>query len=197
MVVISKSGSTAETATNNKTFGRLCQEAGVKENEHMVAVTVKDSALDKQAASWLARFNMEESTGGRTSICCAVAAVPMAFAGLDFGAFITGMSDMDAATRLADYKLNPAFQIAAAIDQLLIRAAAPRNMIILGYSDALKHYYHYCQQLYMESLGKEYCRDGRCGPRWLTVYGGIGTGEQHAFMQQIQKGVQDSFVKFI
>ena len=35
----------------------------------------------------------------------------------------------------------------------------------------------------MESLGKEYTHDGRIQPKGLTVYGGIGTAEQHAFMQ--------------
>lgn len=49
----------------------------------------------------------------------------------------------------------------------------------------------------MESLGKEYTRDGKEAKRGLTVHGGIGTAEQHAFMQQVQKGVDDSFVKFI
>ncbi|CAL6062901.1 Glucose-6-phosphate_isomerase [Hexamita inflata] len=192
MVVISKSGATAETATNTQIFSELLKD---KAPQHMAAITIPGSNLHKKAANWLATFEMNESTGGRTSIGSAVAMVPCAFANIDFEQFANGMCQMDEATRRANN--NPAFFISALIDQFLQKSAGPRNMIILGYADSLKHYYHYCQQLYMESLGKQYTHDGRFSPRGLTVYGGIGTAEQHAFMQQIQKGVQDSFVKFI
>eukprot|EP00769_Ergobibamus_cyprinoides_P001317 gnl/Ergobibamus_cyprinoides/2349.p2 GENE.gnl/Ergobibamus_cyprinoides/2349~~gnl/Ergobibamus_cyprinoides/2349.p2 ORF type:complete len:252 (-),score=128.52 gnl/Ergobibamus_cyprinoides/2349:48-803(-) len=72
-----------------------------------------------------------------------------------------------------------------------------KNVIMLGYSDALKEFAHYLQQLYMESLGKEYALDGRTQPEGLTMFGGVGTGEQHAFMQQVQKGISDAVVRFV
>ncbi len=34
-------------------------------------------------------------------------------------------------------------------------------------------------------------------PEGQTVFGGVGTGEQHAFMQQVQKGIPDCFVRFV
>ena len=110
----------------------------------MVAVTINGSNLHKKCTSekWLASFEMYEATGGRTSICSSVAMVPCAFAGLDFAQFITGMSDMDEATRRTEN--NPAFHIAAMIDNLLQTSSVPKNMIILGYADSLKNYYHYC-----------------------------------------------------
>ncbi|KAL0246374.1 hypothetical protein GEMRC1_007586 [Eukaryota sp. GEM-RC1] len=49
----------------------------------------------------------------------------------------------------------------------------------------------------MESLGKEYDVDGVPYPYGLTVFGGVGTSEQHAFMQQVQKGINDAFVRFV
>lgn len=79
---------------------------------------------------------MYEATGGRTSICSSVAMVPCAFAKIDFAKFLHGMCDMDKATRRPEH--NPALLIACAIDNLLIKCSAPRNMIILGYSDFLK-----------------------------------------------------------
>lgn len=199
MVVISKSGSTAETATNTNVFSELCTKAGLNPADHMCAVTIHGSNLYKKAIEqkWCGCFEMNEATGGRTSICSAVSMVSCAFSNIDFSQFVKGMSQMDEATRREDYQRNPALIISALIDNYLQKSSVPKNMIILGYSDALKQYYHYCQQLYMESLGKEYTIDGRYGPKGLTVYGGIGTAEQHAFMQQIQKGANDSFVKFI
>ncbi|KAH0575378.1 Glucose-6-phosphate isomerase [Spironucleus salmonicida] len=195
MVTISKSGSTAETATNTQCYLNLLTKASLSPSAHCIAITIPGSNLHKLAASWLQTFEMCEPTGGRTSICSAVAMVPCAFAGIKFDEFLKGMAQMDCETRKAEG--NPALEIAAMIDSLIKKFAAPKNMIILGYSESLKQYAHYCQQLYMESLGKEYCKDGRIQPSGLSVYGGIGTGEQHAFMQQIQKGVADSFVKFI
>lgn len=154
MVVISKSGSTAETATNTAVFERLLKEQGIDHSKHMCAITISGSNLHKKCVGegWLASFEMYEATGGRTSICSSVAMVPCAFAAIDFAAFLKGMSAMDKATRRAE--ANPALHIACLVDSLLQRASVPKNMIILGYSDSLKQYYHYCQQLYMESLGK-------------------------------------------
>jgi len=144
MVVISKSGSTAETATNATVFENLCTKEGINPAEHMCAVTINGSQLCQKANQnkWIGNFEMFEATGGRTSIGSAVAMVPCAFAGLDFAGFVRGQSQMDCATRRSEN--NPALFIAALIDAYLKKASAPRNMIILGYSDSLKHYYHYC-----------------------------------------------------
>lgn len=86
MVVISKSGSTAETATNSVAFENLLKKAGRNHSEQMIAVTVSGSNLHKKATSekWLGTFEMFEATGGRTSICSSVAMVPCAFAKIDF-----------------------------------------------------------------------------------------------------------------
>jgi len=203
MVVISKSGSTAETATNMRTFMSLLESRRIATPEtigrHFAAITTAGSKLDAlaRAKHFALIENMHESTGGRTSVCSAVGMVPCAFAGVDFSSFITGMSHMDELTRCADPKRNPALLYAILTDSHLRSRSVPCNTILLAYSDALKHYAHYCQQLYMESLGKEYTAQGlpsRCG---LSVFGGVGTGEQHAFMQQIQKGVGDSMVRLV
>lgn len=199
MVVISKSGSTAETATNTECFVRILMEETDKIGNNMIAVSIPGSNLWKRSEkeNWCNRYPMDEATGGRTSVCSAVAMVPCAFAGLDYSNFIRGMSHMDELTRCEDYKKNPAMLIATAIDLLYRKHNSTRNMILLGYADSLKHYSHYCQQLYMESLGKEYDAAGMPARTGLTVLGGVGTAEQHAFMQQVQKGCADCFVRFI
>lgn len=80
----------------------------------MCAITVSGSALSVKAQQFLKQFPMNKETGGRTSICSAVAMVPCAFAGLDFEQFVTGMADMDEATRRPEN--NPAIMIATIID---------------------------------------------------------------------------------
>ena len=68
-------------------------------------------------------------------------------------------------------------------------------MIVLCYSEFMREYAHYLQQLYMESLGKEYTVEGKPAKVGQSVFGGVGTGEQHSFMQQVQKGLGDCFVR--
>lgn len=85
--------------------------------------------------------------------------VPCAFAGIAFDAFLKGQSHMDVLTRRSDAFQNPAMLIAIAID-VLTKEQGRKNMIVLGYSDFLKEFAHYLQQLYMESLGKEYDEQG-------------------------------------
>lgn len=200
MVVISKSGSTAETATNAATFLALLGAAGVgAPASHMLVVTTPGSNLEKRALAdgYRKVFHMNEATGGRTSIVSAVGMVPAAFGGVDFAAFLDGMAQMDCVTRRADPLQNPALLYATLLDYNLKYRAQPYNIVILAYTDAFKHYSHYCQQLFMESLGKDYTRDGLPAKAGISIFGGVGTGEQHAFMQQIQKGCHDSVVRFI
>ncbi|TNJ26611.1 Glucose-6-phosphate isomerase [Giardia muris] len=201
MVVISKSGGTAETATNCASFINLFKTLGIDHRKNLAVVTVAGSKLDKQAhdEGFRGVFHMNETTGGRTSVCSAVGMVPAAFARIDFAQFLQGMSDMDELTRgsRADPMKNPAMAYATLLDWLLKDRSTPFNLILLAYSDPLKHLAHYCQQLFMESLGKNYGRTALPLRTGLSIYGGTGTAEQHAFMQQIQKGVSDSAVQIV
>lgn len=198
MVHLSKSGTTSETAGNMHTWMKMCEEAGVPVGDHSACVTIKDSLLDKIAheKKFCQIWHMEVDTGGRTSVCSAIGMAPCAFAHLDFGAFIKGMSYMDKLTRKENVQENPAALIATIINAMSEKVGF-KNMIILCYSEFMREYAHYLQQLYMESLGKEYKVSGEPARVGQTVFGGVGTGEQHSFMQQVQKGLGDCFVRLI
>ncbi|HLC15533.1 MAG TPA: hypothetical protein VJL89_04835 [Thermodesulfovibrionia bacterium] len=200
MVNISKSGSTAETAGNLEAFNKLLADNNLSVGKHNITVTTPGSPFDKysQEQKFMHIYPMNVETGGRTSVGTAVGMVPSAFGGLDFEQFLKGESYMDELTRRKDLQANPALLIALIIHDAIQRVGQ-QNQIILGYSDSLKEVAHYFQQLFMESLGKN--RDlsdtRETEPTGLTIFGGVGTGEQHAFMQQVQKGIQDAFVHFI
>ena len=49
----------------------------------------------------------------------------------------------------------------------------------------------------MESIGKEFDRDGALVNQGLTVYGNKGSTDQHAYVQQLREGVANFFVTFI
>jgi glucose-6-phosphate isomerase len=49
----------------------------------------------------------------------------------------------------------------------------------------------------MESLGKEFDRDGNLVNQGISVYGNKGSTDQHAYVQQLRDGVENFFVTFI
>ena len=200
MVNISKSGSTAETAGNLEAFHNLLTDKGLTPGRHNITVTTPGSPFDKysQEQKFMHIYPMNVETGGRTSVGSAVGMVPAAFGGLDFEQFLRGEAYMDELTRRKELRSNPALIISLIIHDAIQRVGH-QNQIMLGYSDSLKEVAHYFQQLFMESLGKNRdLNDTRdIEPTGLTIFGGVGTGEQHAFMQQVQKGIQDAFVHFI
>jgi len=207
LVNMSKSGGTAETKGNMNTFNRLLLDRGIAQNGNIgpynIAITTKNSNFDKfaQKNQFLYTFYMNEETGGRTSVGSAIGMVPAAFAKIDFAEFLRGQSYMDELTRQFDtldkQLKNPALVTAVLMDHYQKRHGR-KNLIVLGYSDSLREFAHYLQQLYMESLGKQFSEStGVETPEGQTVFGGVGTGEQHAFMQQVQKGINDCMVKFV
>eukprot|EP01080_Neovahlkampfia_damariscottae_P005431 gene5431-9244_t len=198
MVNMSKSGSTAETKGNMDSFNEQLEKLNLPKGSHNIAITTPDSKFDKYAKEhkFMNIFYMNNETGGRMSVCSAIGMVPCAFAKLNFEEFLNGQSHMDDLCRRKDTKQNPAMLVGIAIDKMT-KTFGRKNMIVLGYSDFLKEFAHYLQQLYMESLGKEFNEIGTPNAEGQSVFGGIGTGEQHAFMQQIQKGVADAFVRFV
>ena len=78
IIVVSKSGSTLETLTN-ETFARdLFAKAGLKAERHFISVTQKGSPLDNPAR-YLASFYMWDYIGGRYSVTSMVGGVVLSF----------------------------------------------------------------------------------------------------------------------
>jgi glucose-6-phosphate isomerase len=197
-VVISKSGGTKETRNGMLEAKRAYERAGLAFAKHAVAVTGKGSELDRYAAreGWIARFPMWDWVGGRTSELSAVGILPAALQGIDTDAMLRGAREMDAVTRIADVKKNPAMQLALAW-WVATRGKGERDMVVLPYKDRLELFSRYLQQLVMESLGKEKDLAGRVVHQGIAVYGNKGSTDQHAYVQQLRDGVNNFFVTFI
>ncbi len=215
-VVISKSGGTVETRNGMLEAKAAYKAQGLDFARYAVAVTGKDSALDKVATAemWLQRFPMWDWVGGRTSETSAVGLLPAALQGLDIDGILAGAKLCDEVTRSKDVMTNPSAILAlmwyhatngggsrdqerpgAAKNQE--RPGATKNMVILPYKDRLQLFTKYLQQLIMESLGKELDSDGKLVNQGITVYGNKGTTDQHAYIQQLRDGVNNFFVTFV
>ncbi|MBE6375791.1 MAG: glucose-6-phosphate isomerase [Lentisphaerae bacterium] len=197
-LVISKSGGTQETKNNMIAMEKFYASCNLDFAKYAVAVTMLNSSLYKHAKenNWLEIFEMAESIGGRTSETAIVGHLPAALTGIDFGKFLAGACDMDAWTRNADFRSNPALFLAA-IWYLAGNGKGDRNMVIVPYSDRLVLLSRYLQQLVMESLGKELDLDGNVVHQGLNVFGNKGGTDAHAFIQQLNDGRDDFFATFI
>jgi glucose-6-phosphate isomerase len=196
--VVSKSGSTPTPWRVMAELVDVYASRGLTFAQHAVATTVAGSGLDLRASRerWLARFPLWEWVGGRTSVTSAVGLLPAALQGIDTAAVIRGAAKMDELTREREPRRNPATMLAL-MWHWLGSGRGSKNMIVLPYRDRLAIFPRYVQQLVMESIGKRLDRAGTVVQQGLSVYGHKGVTDQHAYIQQLREGRDDSFVTFI
>ncbi len=190
VVVVSKSGSTLETLTNEQFAREKFKKAGLNPKNHFLAVTGKGSPMD-DPHQYAASFYMWDYIGGRYSATSMVGGVILAFAlGMDrFLEFLRGASAMDKVALRGDLKAN--LPLLSALFGIWNRnfLCLPTTAII-PYSQALSRFPAHLQQLDMESNGKRIDKKGRAvdfdtGP---IIWGEPGTNGQHSFYQSIHQG---------
>ena len=114
-ILVSKSGTTLETLTNERFVGQFLQEAGLNPAKQMVAVTSESSPLANNP-SYLASFYMDDFIGGRyssTSVCGG-AVLSLAFGADTFDVLLAG------ATAAVKQALDPSHTENAALMDALI-----------------------------------------------------------------------------
>ena len=198
VVVVSKSGGTPEPRLGMGQVRARLESLGGTWAQQAVAITMDGSHLDQQAVreGWLARFDMPDWVGGRTSITSAVGLLPAFLVGADGRAFLEGAAAMDGLTRVDSLTANPAALLAASWF-VAGDGQGRRDMVVLPYRDRLQVFSRYLQQLVMESLGKHLDRQGNVVHQGLAVYGNKGSTDQHAYVQQLRDGLDNFFVVFI
>ena len=198
-VLVSKSGTTLETLTNESFVKDALVKAGLNPADHMIAVTSETSPLAK-SADYLAAFFMDDYIGGRFSSCSGVggAVLSLAFGPEVFAMFLEGAAEADRLARNADIRRNPAL-----LDALI--GVYERNVLgypataVLPYSQALSRFPAHLQQLDMESNGKSVNRFGEAvdyvtGP---VIFGEPGTNGQHSFYQLLHQGTDIIPLQFV
>ena len=198
-VLVSKSGTTLETLTNESFVKDALTKAGLNPSRHMVAVTSETSPLAK-SDDYLAAFFMDDYIGGRYSSSSAVGGVvlSLAFGPEVFAQFLEGAAKEDKLSKNKDIFKNPAM-----LDALI--GVYERNVLdypstaVLPYSQALSRFPAHLQQLDMESNGKSVNRFGepvdyQTGP---VIFGEPGTNGQHSFYQLLHQGTSIVPLQFI
>ncbi len=198
-VLVSKSGTTLETLTNESFVKEALKNAGLDASKHMVAVTSETSPLAK-SSDYLAAFFMDDFIGGRFSSTSAVggAVLSLAFGPEVFASFLKGAAEEDKLAANKDLLKNPAM-----LDALI--GVYERNVLgfgataVLPYSQALSRFPAHLQQADMESNGKSVNRFGEpvnyvTGP---IIFGEPGTNGQHSFYQLLHQGTDIIPLQFI
>ena len=198
-ILVSKSGTTLETLTNEAFVKNALKEAGLDPSKHMIAVTSETSPLAK-GPDYLDAFFMDDYIGGRYSSSSAVggAVLSLAFGPETFAEFLEGAAAADKAALESDPLKN-----AAMLDALI--GVYERNALgylataVLPYSQALSRFPAHLQQLDMESNGKSVNRFGepisyQTGP---VIFGEPGTNGQHSFYQLLHQGTSIVPLQFV
>ena len=198
-VLVSKSGTTLETLTNESFVKEALKKAGLDASKHMIAVTSETSPLAK-SDDYLAAFFMDDYIGGRFSSTSAVggAVLSLAFGPDVFAQFLEGAAAEDKLSANKNVMENPEM-----LDALI--GIYERNVLgypgtaVLPYSQALSRFPAHLQQLDMESNGKSVNRFGEPVdyPTGPVIFGEPGTNGQHSFYQLLHQGTDIVPLQFV
>lgn len=198
-VLVSKSGTTLETLTNESFVKDALKNAGLDPSRHMIAVTSETSPLAK-SDDYLAAFFMDDYIGGRFSSTSGVggAVLSLAFGPEVFAQFLEGAAEEDKLAQRQDIFSNPAM-LDALIGVYERNVLGYQNTAVLPYSQALCRFPAHLQQLDMESNGKSVNRFGEpvnysTGP---VIFGEPGTNGQHSFYQLLHQGTDIVPLQFV
>lgn len=199
IAIVSKSGTTLETLTNEKLVCKALLDQGLRPENHCVAVTGQGSPMDNPD-KYLSSFFMFDYIGGRYSSTSMVGAVTLGF----YLGFEALMAFLQGASRMDEHAETP--KVGQNLPLLLALIGIWNHnflhyptVAILPYSQALHRFPAHLQQCDMESNGKSVMRDGRSvqAPTGPIVWGEPGTNGQHAFYQLLHQGTEIVPVEFI
>ncbi|WP_022761775.1 glucose-6-phosphate isomerase [Butyrivibrio sp. AD3002] len=198
-ILVSKSGTTLETLTNQSFVMDALKKAGLDSSKHMIAVTSETSPLAK-SDDFIEAFYMDDYIGGRYSSTSGVggAVLSLAFGPDVFAEFLDGAAAEDKLAANKDMMKNPAM-LDAMIGFYERNVLGYPSTAVLPYSQGLSRFPAHLQQLDMESNGKSVNRFGEpidyvTGP---VIFGEPGTNGQHSFYQLLHQGTDVIPMQFI
>ena len=198
-IVVSKSGTTLETLTNEAFVKDALTKAGLNPANHMLAVTSETSPLAK-SDDYLEAFFMDDYIGGRYSSSSAVGGVvlSLAFGPEIFARILNGAAEEDKLAANKNILENPDM-LDALIGVYERNVQGYPSTAVLPYSQALSRFPAHLQQCDMESNGKSVNRFGEpvnyvTGP---TIFGEPGTNGQHSFYQLLHQGTDIVPLQFV
>lgn len=188
--VVSKSGNTIETLTQSDYIAQFYKENGLDWTKQVIAITEpKENPLSLFAKKYqIPQLEVPLDVGGRFSVLTPVGMFPAAFMGLNIADIKSGAS---LALNSQDLITNFSTQSEQSFkrDEWIT--------VFWTYSELLKTFGLWIQQLWAESLAKKEDLSHKPAPRASTPLPCVGATDQHSILQQIAEGQKDKFVVFI
>lgn len=199
-IVISKSGSTAETMSQFLLAMELIEKrlGRDKAREHLIAVTDKAKGYLRPIADELKleSYVIDDGVGGRFSVLSPVGLLPAALTGMDVRKLLAGAAAMDQRCRAEDMWVNPA-ALFAAVHYLADTRLGARISVMMPYASSLKDVADWYCQLWAESLGKRVDLSGREVFVGGTPVKALGVTDQHSQVQLYTEGPFDKVTTFL
>ncbi len=189
--VITKSGSTAETAAS---FMILWEEMekllGKDKAKRFIATTDPEKGNLREIVRRFQLDSLEIAPGvvGRYSVLSPVGLLTAEVIGVDSKELLKGARDVRERCLEEEVWKNPAMILASAL--YLLGTKSGRTIdVFIPYADGLKSFSEWFCQLWAESLGKL--------GLGLTPYPSVGTTDQHSQLQLWMEGPEDKVVIFL
>ena len=189
-LVVSKSGSTAETAAQSLYFRDWLLQGGGDPKEQMTLITDPSAGPLREIANreGFRTLEIPSRVGGRFSVLTPVGLLPAAILGVDPAPLVEGGRRLwEAVATNADHPLRDWVARGA------VRAAQDGQTIqvVMSYCDRLRTLGDWFAQLWGESLGKRLDRQGAVVHRGSTPLAAVGATDQHSLVQLFVEGPSD------
>jgi len=197
--VISKSGETAETASQFMIVRDTLRKKLYHNWEDRIVATTdmeKGTLHDIAKADGFAMLPVPGNVGGRFSVLSPVGLFSAAMCNIDIDELLAGAEAMRQRVEVMDIMQNPATMLAA-IKYLSYTEKNKSMHVMMPYSNRLFMLADWYRQLWAESLGKQFDRDGNeifTGP---TPIKALGATDQHSQVQLYREGPNDKLTVFL
>ncbi len=198
--VVSKSGTTAETMALYLVLeGLLIDEVGPdRARGHFLFTTdPTDGPLRAIAeGEGIPSLPIPPNVGGRFSVLSPVGLLPAAVAGIDAAALLAGAARADDRCRTPVLRENAAGLMATLLHAAHGESGASIH-VLMPYSNRLRSFTSWFQQLWAESLGKANDLAGNTVHTGPTPLRAVGVTDQHSQVQLFMEGPRDKVVVFL
>ena len=188
--VISKSGTTTETAIAFRILRKLMEDSyGEGAKELIIATTDAEKGALRKLCTEIGceSFTVPDDVGGRYSVLTDVGLFGLAVAGIDIDEFASGFRDMKRATDTDDFLTNISMLHAAARHCAYLKGR--KVEVIATNSAPIYHIARWMEQLFPESEGH--------GGKGLWVSPSLYSEKLHANGQMVQDGERNILETFL
>ena len=193
--VISKSGSTSETMSQFMIVKQILEDTlGEQAKNHIVCTTdeEKGNLIKIAKTEGYKTFYVPGNVGGRFSQLTPVGLLAAAFCGIDIEALLKGAACMDEMCKSHSVYENPALMYA--VLSYIFMNEGYNISVLMPYADSLKYISDWYAQLWAESLGKKFDKEGREVNVGQTPVKALGATDQHSQVQLYTEGPYDKVI---